>query len=84
MSLLPLHIRTELLELMEWDEELTDEAIHRAVDMMSSLYLQGVPPQDAPKRARKMLSEEYEKKVVNLLVEYVTVMANKIQTTGEA
>jgi len=69
---------------MEWDEEMTEEAIHRAQEVMSSLYVQGVPPSEAPHKAGKVLSEEYDKRVTKLLVEYVTVIATKIQMTGEA
>lgn len=80
----PLHIRTEILELMEWDEEMTDEAIGRAMEVVTSLHLQGIIPADAPRKAGKILAEEYDKRVTKLLIEYVTVMATKIQMTGEA
>jgi len=80
----PLHIRTEILELMEWDEEMTDEAIARAMEVVTGLYMQGIAPAEAPKKAEKILGEEYDKRVTKLLIEYVTVMATKIQMTGEA
>lgn len=80
----PLHIRTEILENLEWDEEMTDEAISRAEEVLSSLYLEGVPPHEAPKRAKKVLSIEYDKEVTRLLIEYLVAVANRIQNMGEA
>ena len=83
-SFLPLHVRTELLEELDWDEVMVDDAITRAESILGDMFVQGVQPQDAPENVRKILSEEYGKKVVNLLLDYLTSVATRIQQTGEA
>ena len=83
-SFLPLHVRTELLEELEWDEEMTDEAIARAETVLGEAFVQGIHPSDAPTKVRKVLGEEYSKKVVGLLMDYLTSVASRIQQTGEA
>ncbi len=80
----PLHIRMQLLEEMEWEEEMVDEAFDRAVTIFKELLLGGVDPLEAPKQARKKLSEEYDDKVVGLLIDYLVAEATRIQNTGEA
>jgi hypothetical protein len=83
-SFLPLHVRTAILEELDWDEAMTDEAIARAEAILGELFIQGVSPIDAPSRVRKSLSEEYSRKVVDLLIEYLASVAVRIQNTGEA
>lgn len=83
-SFLPLHVRTELLEEMDWDEAQVDEAIARAESLLSEMFVQGVKPELAPARVRKVLNEEYSKKTVGLLMDYLACVAVRIQQTGEA
>jgi len=83
-SFLPLHVRTELLEELDWDEAMTEEAIARAETVLGEMFIRGIRPEDAPARTKKVLNDEYSKKVVGLLMDYLACVASRIQQTGEA
>ena len=65
MSLL--HLHTQLLESFGWDEEETDEAVRRAIEVHSEILSSGTQP--TAYTMKKRLKEEYsEERVDNMIL----------------
>lgn len=69
MSLL--HLHTELLELLDWDDEIVDEATRRTVDLAKEISIDG--QEVNVEELKKRLREEYSEDVVNSLLKFFEV-----------
>jgi hypothetical protein len=69
MSLL--HLHTELLELMNWDEEAVDEATCRTVELAKEISVDG--QQVNVNELKKLLLNEYSEDVTNSLLKFFEV-----------
>jgi hypothetical protein len=69
MSLL--HLHTELLELMDWDEEVVDEATRRTVEIAKELSTDG--SNISVGELKKRLREEYDEDVTKILINFFEV-----------
>jgi hypothetical protein len=63
-----LHLHTQLLELMDWDEEATEEAMQRAVEISRELSNDGI--NISTSILKKRLELEYSDEVVVALVQF--------------
>ena len=71
MSIQNLGLRTQILESLDWDEEILQAAFDRAYDVVQDLIDDGVTPYEMRRLAVKTLSNEYPVKTANDLVEYI-------------
>lgn len=71
MSIQNLGLRTQILESLDWDEEILQAAFDRAYDVVQDLIDDGVTPYEMRRLAVKTLSHEYPVKTANDLVEYI-------------
>ena len=71
MSIQNLGLRTQILESLDWDEEILESAFNRAYDVVQDLIDDGVTPYEMRRIAAKTLSHEYPAKIANDLVEYI-------------
>ena len=69
MSLL--HLHTQLLELMDWDEDAVEEATARAVEISKQLSNDGL--NISVSLLKKRLEMEYNTKVVSALIQFFEV-----------
>jgi hypothetical protein len=69
MSLL--HLHTELLELMDWDDEVVDEATRRTVALAKEISSDGQEVNVS--ELKKRLREEYTEGVTNSLLRFFEV-----------
>jgi light-regulated signal transduction histidine kinase (bacteriophytochrome) len=69
MSLL--HLHTELLELMDWDDEVVDEATRRTVALAKEISSDGQEVNVS--ELKKRLREEYTEDVTNSLLRFFEV-----------
>lgn len=69
MSLL--HLHTELLELLDWDEEIVDEATQRTVEIAKEISIDGREVNVGELKSR--LREEYNEDVTNSLLRFFEV-----------
>ena len=71
MSIQNLGLRTQILESLDWDEEVLEAALIRAYDAVQDLIDDGVTPYEMRRAAVKTLAQEYPAKVAKDLVEYI-------------
>lgn len=71
MSLL--HLHTQLLELLDWDEEAVDEATNRTTEIAKELSSDGVSVNVFS--LKKRLELEYNTKIVGALIQFFEAAA---------
>jgi len=71
MSIQNLSLRTQILESLDWDEEILETAFNRTYDIVQDLIDDGATPYEMRQSAVKALSYEYSLKVASDLVEYI-------------
>ena len=79
-----LHVHTQLLESLDWDEEALNEALHRTLEL--SLDLSNEEFRVNARELKKRLREEYSAEVCDNLIlfyEYTERIENELKKDSE-
>jgi len=79
-----LGLRTQILEALDWDEDLLEKAVDFTYDVLQDLKDDGATPYEAKSRAMKVLMTRYNKNISRDLIEYILLDAVVTDNIAEA